>query len=48
MVRAAEFDVVEANADEAILIFENRFDVTVVFTDPNAGFHGRSETSRRH
>ena len=34
MVRPAGFDVVEAeNADEAILILERRFDVTVVFTD---------------
>jgi two-component system, response regulator PdtaR len=34
MVRAAGFDVVEAeNADEAILILERRFDITVVFTD---------------
>jgi two-component system, response regulator PdtaR len=34
MVRAAGFDVVEAaNADEAILILESRFDITVVFTD---------------
>jgi two-component system, response regulator PdtaR len=34
MVRAAGFDVVEAeNADEAILILEDRRDITVVFTD---------------
>ena len=34
MIRDAGFDVVEAgNADEAILILENRFDITVVFTD---------------
>jgi two-component system, response regulator PdtaR len=34
MVRAADFDVVEAaNADEAVLILEDRFDITVVFTD---------------
>jgi len=34
MIRAAGFDVVEAaNADEAILILENRRDITVVFTD---------------
>jgi two-component system, response regulator PdtaR len=34
MVRAAGFDVIEAeNADEAILILERRFDITVVFTD---------------
>jgi two-component system, response regulator PdtaR len=34
MIRAAGFDVVEAeNADEAILILETRFDITVVFTD---------------
>ncbi|MGB8609593.1 response regulator, partial [Bradyrhizobium sp.] len=34
MVRAAGFDVVEAeNADEAILILESRFDITVIFTD---------------
>ena len=34
MVKAAGFDVVEAgNADEAILILEGRFDITVVFTD---------------
>ena len=34
MVRAAGFDVVEAeNADEAILILEDRLDITVVFTD---------------
>jgi CheY-like chemotaxis protein len=34
MVRAAGFEVVEAeNADEAILILEGRFDITVVFTD---------------
>ena len=34
MIRAAGFDVVEAsNADEAILILEDRFDITVVFTD---------------
>jgi CheY-like chemotaxis protein len=34
MVEAAGFEVLEAaNADEAILILENRFDITVVFTD---------------
>jgi CheY-like chemotaxis protein len=34
MVRAAGFDVVEAeDADEAILILEDRTDITVVFTD---------------
>ena len=34
MLRAAGFDVVEAeSADEAILILECRFDITVVFTD---------------
>ncbi len=34
MVKAAGFEVVEAaNADEAIEILENRFDITVVFTD---------------
>lgn len=34
MIRAAGFDVVEAaNADEAILILEDRPDITVVFTD---------------
>jgi two-component system, response regulator PdtaR len=34
MIRAAEFGVVEAaNADEAILILEDRPDITVVFTD---------------
>jgi CheY-like chemotaxis protein len=34
MVRDAGFDVVDAkNADEAILILERRFDITVVFTD---------------
>jgi two-component system, response regulator PdtaR len=34
MVRSAGFEVVEAeNADEAILILEARFDITVVFTD---------------
>jgi two-component system, response regulator PdtaR len=34
MVSAAGFDVVEAeNAEEAILILERRFDITVVFTD---------------
>ena len=34
MVRGAGFDVVEAeNADEAILILEDRRDITVVFTD---------------
>jgi two-component system, response regulator PdtaR len=33
-IRAAGFDVVEAdNADEAILVLERRFDITVVFTD---------------
>src|SRR6478735_2790740 len=34
MIRAAGFDVVEAaNADEAIVILEDRPDITVVFTD---------------
>jgi CheY-like chemotaxis protein len=34
LIRDAGFDVVEAgNADEAILILERRFDITVVFTD---------------
>jgi two-component system, response regulator PdtaR len=34
MIRSAGFDVVEAeNADEAILILERRFDITIVFTD---------------
>ncbi len=34
MVQAAGFDVVEAaNADEAILILEDRLDITVVFID---------------
>jgi CheY-like chemotaxis protein len=34
MVSAAGFDVVEAeNSEEAILILERRFDITVVFTD---------------
>ena len=34
MIRAAGFDVVEAeNADQAILILEERLDITVVFTD---------------
>ena len=34
MIRAAGFDVVEAaNADEAIVILEDRLDITVVFTD---------------
>jgi len=34
MVRSAGFDVIEAqNADEAIVILENRLDITVVFTD---------------
>jgi CheY-like chemotaxis protein len=34
MVRSAGFEVVEAeNADEAILILEDRLDITVVFTD---------------
>lgn len=34
MIRAADFDVVEAaHADEAILILEDRPDITVVFTD---------------
>ena len=36
MVSAAGFDVVEAaSADEAILILERRFDISVVFTDIN-------------
>jgi CheY-like chemotaxis protein len=34
MIRSAGFDVVEAeNADQALLILEERFDITVVFTD---------------
>ena len=34
MIRAAGFEVVEAaDADEAILILEDRLDITVVFTD---------------
>jgi two-component system, response regulator PdtaR len=34
VIRQAGFDVVEAdNADEALLILESRFDITVVFTD---------------
>jgi two-component system, response regulator PdtaR len=34
IVRSAGFDIVEAaNADEAILILEDRPDITVVFTD---------------
>ncbi len=34
MIRAAGFGVVEAaNADEAIVILEDRLDITVVFTD---------------
>ena len=34
MIRSAGFDVVEAeNADQAILILEDRLDITVVFTD---------------
>jgi two-component system, response regulator PdtaR len=34
MIRSAGFDVVEAtNADEAIVILEERLDITVVFTD---------------
>jgi CheY-like chemotaxis protein len=34
MIEAAGFGAVEAeSADEAILILENRFDITVVFTD---------------
>jgi two-component system, response regulator PdtaR len=34
VIRSAGFHVVEAsNADEAILILESRFDITVVFTD---------------
>ena len=34
MVRAAGFDVVEAaNADEALVILEDRLDITLVFTD---------------
>jgi two-component system, response regulator PdtaR len=34
VIRGAGFEAVEAsNADEAILILESRFDITVVFTD---------------
>ena len=34
MIKAAGFEVIEAaNADEAIVILENRLDITVVFTD---------------
>jgi CheY-like chemotaxis protein len=34
MIRDAGYDVVEAaNADQAIVILESRFDITVVFTD---------------
>jgi CheY-like chemotaxis protein len=34
MIRTGGFDVVDAeNADEAILILEHRFDISVVFTD---------------
>ena len=34
MIRSAGFEVVEAeNADQAILILEERLDITVVFTD---------------
>jgi CheY-like chemotaxis protein len=34
MIRSAGFDVVEAqNADEAIVVLEDRLDITVVFTD---------------
>lgn len=34
MIRNAGYDVVEAaNADQAIVILESRFDITVVFTD---------------
>jgi CheY-like chemotaxis protein len=34
MIRAAGFGVVEAaNADEAIIVLEDRLDITVVFTD---------------
>jgi CheY-like chemotaxis protein len=34
MIRSAGFDVVEAeNADQAVLILEDRTDITVVFTD---------------
>lgn len=34
MIRAAGFDVVDAvNADEAIVILEDRLDISVVFTD---------------
>ena len=34
MIRSAGYTVVEAaNADEAIVILENRLDITVVFTD---------------
>ena len=34
MIKAAGFEVIQAaNADEAIVILENRLDITVVFTD---------------
>jgi two-component system, response regulator PdtaR len=34
MIRSAGFDVVEAqNADEAVVILQERFDISVVFTD---------------
>jgi CheY-like chemotaxis protein len=34
MIRTGGFDVIEAeNADEAIVILEHRFDISVVFTD---------------
>jgi len=48
MVRAAGFDVVEAeNADEAILILEDRLDITVVFTDIQmpGSMSGRGESA---
>lgn len=50
MIRAAGFDVVEAaNADEAILILEDRPDITVVFTDVQMpGLHGWSQACGSH
>lgn len=33
MVQGGGFDVVEAENDEAILILEDKFAITVVFTD---------------
>ena len=53
MIEEAGFDVLEAaNADDAIMILERRFDIDVVFTDidmPNGSMNGlrlamRSET----